>query len=188
MTDQPKEFYQKYPGFEVKSGTLDAAGKKIDYAVFTDNGQGFEFTVDGNYFERCDKTSYELCGNEITDPKQPAKVIRASNGNINIEAPGGEIIIKAKSIRLVAEDGSGEITLSSLKQVAINAPITNMKGAISNTIMTNSASIGAQVTETTGNIQNTASSGGDDPESSILNKLLKINEKFKKFLKACLGG
>jgi hypothetical protein len=188
MTEQPKEYSRKYPGFEVKSGTPDAAGKKIDYAVFTDNGQGFEYTVEGNYYERCDKTSYELCGAEITDEKQPAKVIKASNGNINIEAPGGEVIIRAKSIRLVAEDGQGEITLTALKAAAITAPVQTFKGANSNTVMTNSLSLGAQVVESSGNIQNSANSGADDTESSILNKLLKINDKFKKFLKACLGG
>jgi len=188
MTDQPKEYYQKYPGFEVKSGTIDAAGKKVDYAVFTDSGQGFEYTVEGNYFQNCDKTSYELCGKEITDAAQPAKVIRASNGNINIEAPGGEVIIKAQSIRLVAEDGSGEVTIQSNKQVAITAPVQNFKGSVSNQVMSNSASIGAQAVDTTGNIQNSQSSGADDTEGSILTKLLKINEKFNKFLKACLGG
>lgn len=188
MTDQPKEYYEKKPGFEVKSGTVDAAGKKIDYAVFTDNGQGFEYTVEGNKYDTCDKTSYELCGKEITDRTQPAKIIRASNGNINIEAINGEVIIKAASIRLVAQDGSGEITLTSLKQIAMNAPVQTQKGAISNVIMTNSASIGAQAVDTNGNIQNTQSSGSDETESSILNKLLKINDKFKKFLKACLGG
>ena len=48
MTENPKEYYEKKPGYEVKSGTVDAAGKKIDYAVFTDNGQGFEYTQEGN--------------------------------------------------------------------------------------------------------------------------------------------
>ena len=33
----PKQFVEKRPGFVVKSGTRDAAGKNIDYAVFTDN-------------------------------------------------------------------------------------------------------------------------------------------------------
>lgn len=188
MTDQPKEYYQKYPGFEVKSGTPDAAGEKIDYAVFTDNGQGFEYTVEGNYYERCDKTSYELCGGEITDDKQPAKVIRASNGNINIEAPGGEVIIRAKSIRLIAQDGQGEVTITSLKQFNVTSPVQTYKGAVSNAVLSNSFSVGAQAVDTTGNVQNTSSSGGDDTESSILNKLLKINDKFKTFLKACLGG
>lgn len=188
MTDQPKEYYKKYPGFEIKSGTPDAAGNKIDFAVFTDNGQGFEYTVEGNKFDTCDKTSYELCGADLTDDKQPAKVIKASNGNINIEAPGGEVIIRAKSIRLIAQDGQGEVTITSLKQFNVTSPVQTYKGAVSNAVLSNSFSVGAQVVESSANIQNSASSGADDTESSILNKLLKINDKFKKFLKACLGG
>ena len=58
----PKQYLEKRPGFVVKSGTRDAAGKNIDYAVFTDNSQGFEYTQEGNKFDVTNKCSSEVCG------------------------------------------------------------------------------------------------------------------------------
>lgn len=181
MSDQPKEYYEKKPGFVVKSGTPDLMGKTTDYAVFTDNGQGFQFTTDGEHRQQCKKTSYELCGVDGKDG-EPAKVIRAKKGDIIIEAMDGDIILRGKNIRVVALDGSGEVTVVSGKHFAVNAPVQSMKGSISNTVMSNSVSVGAQATDTTGNMQNTQSSGVEESQSSILSQLMGIVKKFQKFL------
>lgn len=188
MSDQSnKEYYEKKPGFVVKSGTTDAADKKIDYGVFTDLGQGFEYTQEGNKYDRCDKTSYELVGSDVPET-QPAKVIRALNGNIHLEALNGEVVIVAKNIRLVALDGSGEVTITSAKHFAVNAPIQNFKGATSNTVMSNSVSSGALAVDSRGEIQNSATSGSEDCEGSLLTQLLKISQKFKDWISKCTGG
>jgi hypothetical protein len=181
MAEQPKEYYEKKPGFIVKSGTPDLAGKKIDYAVFTDYGQGFEYTQDGQYFQQCRKTSYEACGLDGKDG-EPAKIIRAKKGDIIIEAMDGDIILRGKNIRVVALDGTGEVTVVSGKHFAVNAPVQSFKGSNSNTVMSNSASTGAQATDTTGNIQNSQTSGAEDSEGSILTRLLNIAKKFQKWL------
>jgi len=181
MTEQPKEFYEKKPGFVVKSGTTDYTGKKTDYAVFTDYGQGFEFTQDGEHRQVCNKTSYELSGVDGTDGV-PGKVIRVKKGDIIIEAMDGDIIIRGKNIRFVALDGSGEITATSGKQFSVNAPVTNIKGANGNMLMTNSASIGAQAVDTNGNIQNSATNASEESQGSILSRALTILKKFQKFL------
>lgn len=188
MSEENKKiYYEKKPGFTIKSGTTDAAGKQIDFCIFTDNGQGFEYTVEGNKFDRCDKTSYELCGSDVQE-SEPAKVIRATNGNIHIEALNGEVVIKAKNIRLVAQDGSGEVTITSAKHFSVNAPVQNFKGSISNNVMSNSASTGALAVDTRGEIQNSATSGSEDNEGSILTQLLKISQKFKDWISKCTGG
>lgn len=187
MTDQPKEYYSKKPGFVEKSGTTDSAGKKIDYCIFTDHGQGFEYTQEGNKYDVTHKTSYDLSGGDITS-NQPAKVIKAQNGSIHIEALNGEVVIKAKSIRLVAQDGSGEITLTSAKHFAVNSPIQNFKGSISNMVMSNSADTAALAVGTRGEIQNSSTSGSSDTEGSLLTQLLKLSEKFKDWLSKCTGG
>lgn len=179
---QPKEFYEKKPGFVVKSGTKqDVTGKTIDYAVFTDNCQGFEFTTDGNHTQIANKTSYDISGIEGTD-KVPAKVIRAKKGDIIIEAMDGDIILRGKNIRVVALDGAGEVTVVSGKHFAVNAPVQAVKGSNSNTVMSNSASVGAQATDTTGNMQNTQNSGVEQSQSSILSQLMGIVTKFQKWL------
>lgn len=181
MTDQPKEYYEKKPGFVVKSGTPDLMNRKIDYAVFTDYGQGFEFTQDGQHMQTCNKTSYDLSGIDGKDG-EPAKIIRAKKGDIIIEAMDGDIILRGKNIRIVALDGSGEVTVVSGKHFAVNAPVHSMKGSISNTVMSNSASVGAQATDTTGNMQNSQSSGAEEGEGSLLSKLLSLAKKFQQFL------
>lgn len=187
MTDQPKEYYDKKPGFVIKSGTVDAADKKIDFAIFTDNGQGFEYTQEGNKLDKCNKTSYEICGIDVNE-KEPAKIIRAENGNIILDAQNGEIIIRAKNIRIVAQDGSGEVTITSAKQFSVNAPIQNFKGSTSNTVMSNSVSSGALAVDSRGEIQNSATSGSEDTEGSLLTQLLKISQKFKDWISKCTGG
>ena len=181
MTDQPKEYYEKKPGFIVKSGTPDIAGKKIDYAVFTDIGQGFEYTQEGNKFDTCRKTSYEAVGRD-TNEGEPAKIIKAENGDVIIEALGGDIVLRARNIRIVAMDGSGEVTINSAKQVSIQAPIQNLKGTNLNTVMTNNISMGALAVDSTGVMQNTQNTGSEEQQSSILSQLLGVVQKFKKFL------
>jgi hypothetical protein len=181
MTDQPKEFYEKKPGFVVKSGTPDLMGKTTDYAVFTDHGQGFQYTTDGEKRDSCNKTSYELCGIDGTDGV-PAKVIRAMRGDIIIEAVDGDIVLRGKNIRVVALDGSGEVTINSGKHFSVNAPVQSLKGSNSNTVMSNSVSTGAQAVDTTGNMQNSQNSGVEESQSSVLSRLLGIVKKFKSFL------
>jgi hypothetical protein len=181
MADQPKEYYEKKPGFVVKSGVPDLYGNDIDYAVVTDNGQGFEYTTEGQYRQVCRKTSYEACGLDGNDG-EPAKIIRAKRGNIIIEAMDGDIILRGRNIRIVALDGTGEVTVVSGKHFAVNAPVQSFKGSNSNTVMSNSASTGAQATDTTGNMQNSQTSGAEDSEGSILTRLLNIAKKFQQFL------
>jgi hypothetical protein len=181
MSEQPKEYFEKKPGFIVKSGSKDAAKRPIDYAVFTDNGQGFEYTQDGQKIDVCRKTSLEISGLDVSEGEF-GKIIDAKGGDILIQALNGDITLKARNIRIVALDGSGEVTINAGKQIHTNAPITSIKGGIQNTVMTNSASTGALSTDTTGVMQNTAQSGAEECEGSLLTKLLSIAKKFQQFL------
>jgi hypothetical protein len=182
MSEQPKEYYEKKPGFVVKSGTKqELTGKTTDYAVFTDNSQGFQFTTDGEHTQVTRKTSYDISGLDGKDGV-PGKVIRVKKGDIIIEAMDGDIIIRGNNIRFVALDGAGEVTVNAGKQFAVNSPVQNMKGGTSNTVMSNSVSVGAQAVDTTGNMQNTQSSGVEEAQSSILSRLLGIVKKFQNWL------
>lgn len=180
MTDQPKEYYEKKPGFSVKSGVNGVDGKPLDYSLITDEGQGFQYTKEGNKLDACNKTSYEICGEQCNDG-EPAKVIKAKSGNIVIEALGGDIILKARNIRIVAVDGSGEITINSNKQVSIQAPIQSFKGTNMNTVMSNGISFGALTIDSTGLMQNSSNTGTEEQQSSVLSQLLGVVKKFKSF-------
>lgn len=181
MTEQPKEYYDKKPGYVIKSGTPNPAKQITDYAVITDNAQGFEYTAEGNKYDFCNKSSEEICGKQGQD-KVPSKVIRAIKGDIVIEAVSGDIIFKGMNIRIEAKDGSGEVTINSPKQVSIKSPIINQKGSNINIVSSNSASIAAQAVDTLGNLQNTASSTPDITQGSFVSKLLGSVKKFLKFL------
>lgn len=180
--EQPKEYYEKKPGFVVKSGTVNkTTGKTTDYSVITDNLQGFIFTTDGEHQQMTRKTSYELSGIDGKDGV-PGKVIRVKKGDIVIEAMDGDVIIRGNNVRIVALDGAGEVTVNPGKQFSVNAPVTSIKGGVGNMVMTNSASIGAQSVDTNGNIQNSAANGAEESQGSILSQLLGVLKKFQKFL------
>lgn len=186
MTDQPKEFYDKKPGFVVKSGTEEKNTKKtIDYAVITDLGQGFMYTQDGNKYDVCDQVSYDLAGCDKSKPVpdgQPAKIIRTESGNIIIEAMTGDVIIRGKNIRIESMDGNGEVTITSPKQVSVSAPISSIKGT--NTVIYGSKSVdvAGQAVDTASGLIPTRGSLVDLLQGTIIGKILGVLTKFQKFL------
>jgi hypothetical protein len=181
MTEQPKEYLDKRQGFVIKSGTTDRAGKITDLSIITDNGQGFQYRTDGVKLDNCNAQSMEVCGENVADG-QPAKIIRAKRGNIQIEAIDGDIILIANNIRIQAKDGNGEVTINSVKQIAFNSPLVNTKAGNLNTIASNSASVAAQAVDTVGNLQNSQAAATDIVQGSFLSKLMGILTKFKAFL------
>ncbi len=106
MTDQKKEWWQQGYGFKVQSGTT-INGKEVGYGMITDEHTGYTYYKDGDKWDISLKTSMEICGRKVNE-KEPAKIIYARNGDIHFEAVNGQITLKAKSIRLVAEDGDGQ--------------------------------------------------------------------------------
>ena len=180
MTDQPKEYLDKKQGFVIKSGTTDRAGKITDLSIITDNGQGFQYRTDGVKLDHCNAQSYEECGKDVA-AGQPAKIIRAIRGNIQIEALDGDIILIANNIRIQAKDGSGEVTINSTKQIALNSPLVNTKAGNLNTVASNSASTAGQTVDNTGNLQVTTAAAVDVIQGSFLSKLMGILTKFQAF-------
>lgn len=181
MSSQPKEYYEKKPGFTVKSGVPDSANKKIDYSVITDNLQGFKYTEEGNKYDNCNKTSYELCGKEVSEG-EPAKIIKASNGDIIIDASAGDIILKGMNIRISAKDGVGEVTLNSAKHISLNAPITSIKGTNTNIYGSNNVSVGGQAVDLAGGMQFSTGQLTDILQGSFLGQIIKVLDKFQSFL------
>jgi hypothetical protein len=186
MTDQPKEFYDKKPGFVVKSGVQEKTTKKtIDYAVITDLGQGFMYTQDGNKYDTCDQVSYDLSGCDKGKPVpegQPAKIIRTESGDIIIEALSGDIIIRGKHVRIEATDGNGEVTITSPKQISISAPISSVKGTNTTIYGSKSVDVAGQAVDTASGLIPTRGSLVDLLQGTIIGKILGVLTKFQKFL------
>lgn len=165
---------------------VECDGKKIDYGVTTDSGNSTLMLIDGNKVDVTPKTSLECVGEKVQD-NEPAKTIQATNGNIQLEAKNGDIILKAKNIRIVAEDGSGEITITSTKIISINAPYIKQNGT--NITVTASGNV-----ETFGNtisssaqIKNCSMSSVDMTQGSFLGQASSGLKGLKKFFKDCFG-
>lgn len=183
MTEQPNEYYEKFlGGFQVSSGVPGPDGKTIDYAVITDKGQGFSYTQEGNKLDVTNRWSYELVGCNPKDKipggsnGKPAKLIRAASGNINIEALDGDIILKGKNIRIIASDGSGEVTITSGKNITIKGPVANIDSTNVSVSAKNNVALGGGSVETFGKMSNSELKGTDvclEPINSLLSGAYK---------------
>lgn len=157
----------------------------IDYGVTTDGGNTVFLQKDGKRNEYVPSTSYELVGDRCNDD-EPGKVILATNGNIQLEAQNGDIILKARNIRIVAEDGSGEITLNSGKIIEIKAPY--VKENATNIAVTASGNLETMAGTKSGSaqIQNSDGSSTDLLQGTFLGKIFSGLQSLKKFFKDCL--
>lgn len=184
MTEQNKQHIEQKQGFKIKSGTTDKeTGSTVSYQMVTDEGNGIAFMKDGGSAFVATGTSREVVGHNITDPDRvPAKVIIAKNGDIRLEAEFGDIILKAKNIRLVATDGSGEVTINAPKHFLANAPIATIKGTDTKITGTKSVDVLGTSVESGGQISNDSGSSVDSTQGSFLGALFGVLKKVKKAL------
>jgi hypothetical protein len=165
MTDQPKEWWQQGYGFKVQAGTK-INGKEVGYGVITDEHTGYAYYKNGDKWDLSLKTSLEVCGKKVNE-KEPAKIIYAKNGDIHFEAVNGQITLKARSIRLVAE---------------IDGPTSRIKGTNIDIPAQNSVNIMGQYVETAAGVQESSSSLVDIFQGSFIGQILNSLGNLKKFL------
>ena len=180
MADQPKEWWQQGFGFKAQSGTY-INGKEVGYALITDEHTGYSYYKNGDKLDISLGTSLEVCGRRVND-KEPAKIIYARNGDIHFEAVNGQITLKANSIRLVAEDSDGEITLTAGKIVEIDGPTSRVKGTNIDIAAKSSANIIGNYVEAGAGVQQSSSSLVDITQGSFIGQLLNALSNVRKFL------
>lgn len=180
MADQQKEWWQQGFGFKVQSGTI-INGKEVGYAMTTDEHTGYSYYKNGDKWDISLRTSLEVCGRKVNE-KEPAKIIYARNGDIHFEAVNGQITLKARSIRLVAEDGEGEVTIQAGKVVEIDGPTSRIKGTNIDIPAQNSVNIMGQYVETAAGVQESSSSLVDIFQGSFIGQILNSLGNLKKFL------
>lgn len=180
MTDQPKEWWQQGFGFKEQSGTY-INGKEVGYALITDEHTGYSYYKNGDKLDIALGTSLEVCGRQVKE-KEPAKIIYARNGDIHFEAVNGQIVIKARSIRLVAEDYDGEVTIQAGKVVELDGPTSRVKGTNIDIAAKNNASIMGQYVESAAGVQQSSSSLTDLTQGSFIGQILNALGSLKKFL------
>lgn len=180
MTDQPKEWWRQGFGYKEQSGTY-INGKEVGYALITDEHTGYSYYKNGDKLDITLGTSLEVCGRQVKE-KEPAKIIYARNGDIHFEAVNGQIVLKARSIRLVAEDQEGEVTIQAGKIVELDGPTSRVKGTNIDIAAKNNASIMGQYVESAAGVQQSSSSLTDLTQGSFIGQLLNVLGSLRKFL------
>lgn len=185
MTNQKRYDIETLSAAKIYSN-VEFENNTIDYGVTTDGGNSIFLQKDGKKAEYTPSTSYELVGDKCNDD-EPGKIILAKNGNIHLEAQNGDIILKAKNIRIVAEDGSGEVTINSGKIIEIRAP--SIKEAGTNVTVTAPGNMETFVGTKSGSaqIQNQDGSSSDLLQGSFLGEIFSGLQGLKKFFQDCFG-
>lgn len=192
MTDQPRKDLEINKNFKIFGGVEDSfTGKKVEWGVVTNGGPEADINAsflcaDGDRVDVTSKTSTEITGVGKLGSKcqqgEPSKAIIAQSGDILLEAKNGDLIIKAKNIRIIATDGSGEITLRSGKIIEINAPTSNVKGTNVNVVATSKVTQLGQFVEASAGVQSSSSTMTDATKGSFLGKALGAINTLKKFM------
>lgn len=163
---------------------VDYGNFSVDYGITTDGGNSSFFQKDGKRVEVTPYTYYENVGNNCV-AGEPAKIIYAKNGNIHLEAANGDIILKAKNIRIVAEDGSGEVTINSGKIVDIRAPSIKENGTNITVVASGNSETIAGTKSGSAQIQNQDGSSTDLLQGSFLGNIMSGLQSLKKFFDDC---
>lgn len=177
---QDKEWWQQGFGYRIQGGNIEA-GKEVSYSMITDEATGFAYYKTGDYWNINDRSSVEICGSKLND-KEVAKIIHANNGDIEIRAPGGQITLLAKHIRILAQDGDGEITMQAGKILETDAPTARVKGTNVDITATSGAQMIGSYTDMSAAVQASSSSLTDITQGSLVGAVLNVLGNIKKFL------
>lgn len=161
----------------------------IHFGLITDAGSGIMFTKNGASLFTTDLTSTEVVGlNVEPGQKIPAKIIRAMNGDIVLDAEDGNIILRGNNVQIHAVDAlGGQIIIDSSKIIQMNSPIANYQGDKFNVAATNSIDLGGGSAAVHGEYSQENTTGTDEIKASFFGKILSAIKKFKNFFNSICG-
>jgi hypothetical protein len=168
--------------YRFEAGTKSFQNGDIELGLSTPTKQGINMYKNGNCDFAINGTLKEVSGFNVKSGVH-ARIIEAVNGDIHIKAKNGTITLEAANIRLVGVDGtSGEVTIQASKKVNINAPTAGIQGTNISLAASSKVQIaGAAAASLVGGASATIDSGTDADSSSVMGKILKALEDFKKF-------
>lgn len=124
--------------FTMHGGGEDKPHGKIMWGVLTQEGDGTKFYSKGRHILKTGGTSLEVVGSNLKintnseNPFNPAKIIKASKGDILLQAQSGSIILDAEQVVIKAsgnkKDKTGNIFLGANVSVQVKAPDIQIKG------------------------------------------------------------
>lgn len=156
----------------------------VDYGITTDGGNSTFYQRDGKRVEVIPTTYYEYVGDSCSDG-EPAKIIYAKNGDIYLDAPNGDIVIRARNIRIVAQDGSGEITLNSGKIIDMNSPLIKENATNITVVAPGNYETIVGTKSGSAQIQNQDGTSIDLVQGSFIGNILSGLQNLKKFFNDC---
>ena len=167
--------------YRFEAGTKSFANSNIELCLSTPTQQGINMYKNGNCDFAINGTLKEVSGFNVKSGH--ARIIEAVNGDIHILAKNGTITLEARNIRLKGVDGiEGEITLQASKTCNINALTVSAQGTNITLAASSKVQIaGAAAASLVGGASATVDSGTDADSSSVMGKILKALEDFKKF-------
>lgn len=167
--------------YRFECGTKSFANGDIELGLSTPTKQGINMYKNGNCDFCINGTLKEVSGFNVKSGH--ARIIEAVNGDIHILAGKGSIILEARNIRLKGVDGvEGEITLQASKNCTINAPTVSAQGTnISLAASSKTQIASAAGTSVVSGTLVSIDSGIHADSSSVMGKILKALEDFKKF-------
>ena len=168
--------------YRFECGTKSWTQGDIELCLSTPTKQGINMYKNGNCDFCINGTLKEVSGFNV-EPGGAGRIINAKNGDILIKADNGTITLQAKNIRLVGVDGvEGEITLQASKNCTINSPTVSAQGTNISLAASSKVQIaGAAAASFVGGASVEVQSGTDAENSSVIGKILKALEDFKKF-------
>jgi hypothetical protein len=168
--------------YRFEAGTKSWTQGNVEISLSTPTKQGINMYKNGNCDFCINGTLKEVSGFNV-QPGGAGRIINALNGDILIKATNGTITLEARNIRLKGVDGvEGEITLQASKNCTINAPTVSAQGTNISLAASSKVQIaGAAAASLVGGASATVDSGTDADNSSVMGKILKALEDFKKF-------
>lgn len=168
------------------------SSEELDFSILTDNGAGFIFSSNGNSLFSTKGTSTEVVGLNLNTKSLvknvPAKMIRAINGDIILDAGRGDIILQAKNVKIFATDASGgQIVLDSTKMVYANSPNVKLTGDYFNGAFSAHTGLAGATGSNHAEINHETTTSTDADRSSFLGRILSAIKQFKKFFEPPCG-
>lgn len=166
------------------------SNKDVYFGLSTDEHDGIRFFSDGRVVFNCSNIFTEVVGRKV-EPHSgiPAKIIRAENGDIVLEALNGDIVLRGANIRTEAVDAlDGEITLNASRIVQLSAPTINGQGDNITLAASNVISTAGGTNEQYADVSTEQATGTDIFKTSFFGKILSAIKKFEEFFKSTCGG
>jgi len=139
MPRKPQNYYKNRERFQILSGITTAPHGEAMYGYLTGENDGTIMYKGGREVTVAQERSLEILGTKLSTSStgnetgtNPAKLIKAENGDIILEAPLGKIILTAAQIEITATgnkviDKTGGVFIKGNSSVSISAPAVKVK-------------------------------------------------------------